>query len=139
MPLGMSYAEKALKLDEHSAEAHTSRAYCLFHFHRDWIAAEQEFRRAIELNPNYPAVHHWYSHFLTARGRTDESLDESKHALELDPLDMLMNVHLAWHYQLAGQFDEALKAVNPIRPHGTGLALVSFLPWLGLRTKITDE
>ncbi len=109
MPLGLSHADKALKLEEHSAEAHTSRAYCLFHFHRDWFTAEHEFRRAIELNPNYPAAHHWFSHFLTARGRTEESLVESKRALELDPLDMMMNVHLAWHYQLAGQFDEALK------------------------------
>ena len=109
MPLGMAHAEQALALNGLSGEAHTSRAYCLFHFNKNWGAAEDEFRRAIELAPNYSAVHHWYSHFLTAMGRTDESLRESKRALEIDPLDMLMNVHLAWHYQLAGQFDSALE------------------------------
>jgi len=109
MPLGMSYAERALAQADTSGEAHTSKAYCLFHFHRNWEATEEEFRRAIELSPHYSAVHHWYSHFLTAMGRTEESLRESRRALELDPMDMLMNVHLAWHYQLAGQFDEALE------------------------------
>lgn len=108
MPLGMSLAEKALQIDDQLGEAHTSKAYCLFHYNRDWDSAEREFRRAIQLSPDYSAVHHWYSHFLTAMGRTEESLRESRRALELDPLDMLMNVHLAWHFQLAGQFDEAL-------------------------------
>jgi len=109
MPLAMTLAEKALSIDDHLGEAHTSRAYCLFHYNRDWESAEREFRRAIQLSPDYSAVHHWYSHFLTAMGRTEESLRESRRALELDPLDMLMNVHLAWHFQLAGQFDEAFE------------------------------
>lgn len=109
MPLGMSLVEKALQINDHLGEAHTSKAYGLFHYNRDWESAEREFRRAIQLSPDYSAVHHWYSHFLTAMGRTEESLRESRRALELDPLDMLMNVHLAWHYQLAGQFDEALE------------------------------
>jgi Tfp pilus assembly protein PilF len=109
MPLGMSLVEKALQIDDQLGEAHTSKAYCLFHYNRDWESAEREFRRAIQLSPDYSAVHHWYSHFLTAMGRTEESLRESRRGLELDPLDMLLNVHLAWHYQLAGQFDEALE------------------------------
>jgi serine/threonine-protein kinase len=109
MPLAMTLAEKALTIDDHLGEAHTSKAYCLFHYKRDWESAEREFRRAIQLSPDYSAVHHWYSHFLTAMGRTEESLRESRRALELDPLDMLMNVHLAWHFQLAEQFDEALE------------------------------
>ena len=109
MPMGMSYAEKALQLNELSGEAHTCKAYCLFHYRREWNSAEEEFRRAIELSPNYSAVHHWYSHYLTAMGRTEESLRESKRALEIDPLDMMMNVHLAWHYQLADQFELALE------------------------------
>ena len=109
MPLAMTLAEKALTIDDHLGEAHTSKAYCLLHYNRDWESAEREFRRAIQLSPDYSAVHHWYSHFLTAMGRTEESLRESRRALELDPLDMLMNVHLAWHFQLAGQFDEAFE------------------------------
>jgi eukaryotic-like serine/threonine-protein kinase len=109
MPMGMSYAEKALQFNELSGEAHTCKAYCLFHYRRDWNFAEEEFRRAIELNPNYGAAHHWYSHYLTAMGRTEESLRESRRAIEIDPLDMVINVHLAWHYQLAEQFELAME------------------------------
>ncbi|HXX63165.1 MAG TPA: protein kinase, partial [Bacteroidota bacterium] len=66
MPLAMTLAEKALSIDDHLGEAHTAKAYCLFHYNRDWESSEREFRRAIQLSPDYSALHHWYSHFLTA-------------------------------------------------------------------------
>ena len=101
-------AVRSLELDETLAESHLSHALVLFNYDWDWNAAEREFKRAIELNPNYTPAHHEFSHFLIAMGRVDESLAESKTALELEPLSVKMNVHLAWHYLRARQYDEAI-------------------------------
>jgi tetratricopeptide (TPR) repeat protein len=64
--------------------------------------------RSIELNPNYVHAHHWYSHCLVSMGRFSESLAESRRALELEPLSLVMNTHLGWHYFYARQFDDAI-------------------------------
>ena len=64
--------------------------------------------RALELNPNYAVSHHWYSHYLTAMGRTEESLLASKRCLELDPLDLVINIHMAWHHHYAREYEEAV-------------------------------
>ena len=62
---------KALELDENLAEAHTSLAAILFDYDRDHVAA---FQRAIELNPNYAAAHHWYAGALACMGRSKEAI-----------------------------------------------------------------
>ncbi len=102
-------ASKALELDSRLAEAHTSLAYRTTHHEWDWETAEAQFKYAFELNPNYAVCHHWYSHFLTAVGRTEESLSASKRCLELDPLDLVINIHMAWHYQFARQYGQAIE------------------------------
>jgi tetratricopeptide (TPR) repeat protein len=102
-------ATRALNLDESLAEAHTSLAYVKLHYYWDWSETEKELRRAIELNPNYANAHHWYSHYLMTMGRIQESLAESRRALELDPLDPVMNGHLPWHYYYAHQYDQAIE------------------------------
>src|SRR3984957_13818759 len=102
-------ADKALELDERLAEAHTTLAYRTTHHDWDWACAEAQFQHAFELNPNYAVCHHWYSHYLTAVGRTEESLKASKRCLELDPLDLVINVHMAWHYQFARQYGQAIE------------------------------
>jgi TolB-like protein/Tfp pilus assembly protein PilF len=102
-------ASKALELDEHLGEAHATLAYRTTHYEWDWQTAEEQFRRALELNPNYAVAHHWYSHYLTAMGRAEESLAASKRCLELDPLDLVINMHMAWHHQFARQYDQAIE------------------------------
>ncbi|HEY0745279.1 MAG TPA: tetratricopeptide repeat protein [Steroidobacteraceae bacterium] len=102
-------ANKALELDDRLGEAHATLAYRTTHYDWDWQAAEQQFRRAFELTPNYAVAHHWYSHYLTAVGRAEESLAASKRCLELDPLDLVINIHMAWHHQFARQYDEAVE------------------------------
>ncbi len=102
-------ATKALELDERLAEAHTTLAYRATHHDWDWTSADAQFQHAFELNPNYPVCHHWYSHYLTAVGRTEESLKASKRCLELDPLDLVINIHMAWHYQFARQYEQAIE------------------------------
>jgi tetratricopeptide (TPR) repeat protein len=78
----------------------------------DWASAEREFRRAIELDPNNANAHHWYSHYLLPMGRNEESLAESKRALEIAPLDLILNVHLGWHYIYTRQYKLATEQLN---------------------------
>jgi TolB-like protein/DNA-binding winged helix-turn-helix (wHTH) protein/Tfp pilus assembly protein PilF len=108
MPEAKAAALKALQIDGTLAEAHTSLAMVHLLYEWDFAACEKEFRRAIDLDPNYTAAHHWYSHCLLPLGRTEESLAESKRALELEPLQLLVGIHLGWHYLYARQSDQAI-------------------------------
>jgi serine/threonine protein kinase/tetratricopeptide (TPR) repeat protein len=110
VPRAKEAALKALQLDDSLAEAHTSLAEVKLSYEWDWAAAEQEFRKAVELNPSSTNAYHRYSHLLVALGRMDESLTVSLRALELDPLDAEMGVHLAWHYYNARQYDKSIEA-----------------------------
>jgi TolB-like protein/Tfp pilus assembly protein PilF len=102
-------AARALELDDNLAEAHTSLGLIKMEYEWDWANSETEFKRAIELNPGLDEAHHQYSHYLTAMGRTHESLAQSLQALELDPLSLPLNAHLAWHYLYARQYDQAIE------------------------------
>jgi len=101
-------AERALALDDTLAEAHTSLGYVKLIFAWDWQGAEQEFHRALELNPSDTTALHWYSHYLTAMGRHEESVAASKRALAINPVDLPLNEHLAWVYLMAHQYDQAV-------------------------------
>ena len=109
MPKANAAVLKALEIDETLAEAHTSLAYIKLHFDWDWLGTEKELKRAIDLNPAYANAHHWYSHCLMTMGRTRESFTESKRALELDPLDRIINGHQSWHYYYARQYDQSIE------------------------------
>ncbi|HEX3472891.1 MAG TPA: tetratricopeptide repeat protein [Silvibacterium sp.] len=116
MPKARDVVEKALALNNNSAEAHTSLAYIKLTYDWDWAGAEAEFRRALDLNPKYVSAHHWYSHELMAEGRVQESHRQSEEALDLDPLSVLMNEHMAWHHLMAREYDrsipQALKTIE---------------------------
>lgn len=102
-------ALRALQLDQRSAEAHTSLAFTYLHYSWEWEPAEQEFRRALAIDPHYPHARHWYSHLLGALGRTDESLQESQTLVELDPFDLVTNVHMSWHHYMAREYAPAFR------------------------------
>lgn len=108
MQKAMAAAERALALDDSLAEAHTSLGYVKLIFAWDWQGAEQEFQRALELNPSDTTALHWYSHYLTAMGRHQESVAASKRALAINPVDLPLNEHLAWVYIMARQYDMAI-------------------------------
>jgi serine/threonine protein kinase/pimeloyl-ACP methyl ester carboxylesterase/tetratricopeptide (TPR) repeat protein len=112
MPKAKQAAMKALEIDETLAEAHTSLAQTRFLYDWDWPGAEIEYKRAIDLNPNYAHGHHWYSHYLLAMGRVKESLAESLRALDLDPLDLPITTHLGWHYLYAREYDRAIEQLR---------------------------
>ncbi len=108
MELARADANKAVQLDDSLGEAHASLALVRFFGDWDWAGAEQEFKRAIQLNPGVAEIHHMYSHYLLAMGRVQESLEQSQRALELDPMSRAMNVHLGYHYLVAHEFDKAI-------------------------------
>ena len=83
-------ATKALQLDEGLAEAQTSLALITENYDWDWPAAEKDYRRALELNPNYATAYQWYAEYLTWLGRFDEAARASERARELDPLSLII-------------------------------------------------
>ena len=99
----------ALKYDESLAEAHTSLASIKAVTDWDWQEAENEYRKALELNPNYPTAHHWYAAQLLLQGRLDEALQEIKKAQQLDPLSLGINKDFAVILLYAGDYDKALE------------------------------
>ena len=100
---------KALELDDTLAEAHVSLAHIKMKLEWDWPGAESEFKRAIELNPNYAAAHHWYATTLRVMGRFDESLAQSRLAQELDPLSLIVNTSIGSSYYFRREYDKAIK------------------------------
>jgi len=107
-PLAKTAALKALKLDNALAEAHASLAFVMLLYDWNPSQAEKEFRRAIELDPNYATAHHWYAYDLVAMKRPKEAVVEARHALDLDPLSPIINTDLAQILMLARRTDEAI-------------------------------
>src|SRR5581483_1831669 len=101
-------AAMALKIDEESAEAHASLGHAMLH-NWEWEAAEKELKRAIGLNPGYPSAHHWYSEYLTAMGRCDESIAELKLAGELDPLSLVISADLGRAFYYARDYNRVME------------------------------
>lgn len=106
-PKARQAARQALDIDPNCAEAHAALGWTAAGFDWDWAIAEREFRQAIELKPQYGPVHIWYSHFLRAMDRTEESLAESRRALECDPLGLVLNMHMGWHLHYSREHQKA--------------------------------
>jgi tetratricopeptide (TPR) repeat protein len=102
-------AEQALKLDETLGEVRASLAFFRFLYDWDWAGAEREFKRAIELSPNYAQARHWYAIFLGNLGRPDEAIREAQLAQELDPLSLLNNLTVGLVLYMARHYDRALE------------------------------
>src|SRR6266566_7820087 len=109
MPKAKDSATKALTLDDTLAEAHATLAHILINYDWNWSAAEKEFKRSIELKPDYATAHQWYAiHYLTAAGRLEDAIQEMKKALELEPASLVMNTFMGATLYHAGRYDEAI-------------------------------
>jgi serine/threonine-protein kinase len=108
-PKARAAAEKALALDERLAEAHTSLAYAIHSYEWDWKRAESEYRRALELNPNYATARQWYAELLTANGRYDEARREGEAALRLDPLSPIIHAVVGWNECMARSYGDSIE------------------------------
>jgi TolB-like protein/Flp pilus assembly protein TadD len=107
-PQAKAYAERAIAIDGQLAEPHAT----LGNVHAqlwEWEEAEREYKRSIEINPNYPTVYHWYSISLKDAGRNDEAAGMIKKARELDPLSSVIGVNLVELYQLQGNHDAGIQ------------------------------
>ncbi len=119
MPKARATAVRAVELDEGLAEAHTALAIVAQNYDWDWPAAEKEYRRAIELNPNYATAHHWYGEYLGLTGRFDEAFRELERARQLDPLSLIIATDNAVTLLYSRQYDRAIsqfRAVQEMEP-----------------------
>jgi serine/threonine-protein kinase len=114
MPMARQAAIKALELDDRLAEAHASLGVIDHEFGWNWPQAEADFKRAIELNPNYPVARQWYGHALIYRSRFDEGLQQLRKAEELDPLSLLTKADLSQALWIARRYDDAIKAAQEV-------------------------
>ena len=101
-----AYARKALALDDESAEAHASLAWSVFIYDWDWALADREFRRAIEIDPQYATAHQWYAFLLSSQGKLDTALVEAHTAADLDPASVSIRRSLGWAYFYARRYDD---------------------------------
>jgi DNA-binding winged helix-turn-helix (wHTH) protein/TolB-like protein/Tfp pilus assembly protein PilF len=108
VPKAKAAAKKALEIDDQLAEAHPIFAWTLFTYDRDWPGAEEEFKRGIELNPNYATARLWYWTYLERMGRFSEAQREMKRTLELDPISLANNSYVGRSLYYAGQYDQAI-------------------------------
>jgi serine/threonine-protein kinase len=109
MPQARQYAQKALDLDPVLADAHLVLGAVHFIGDRDWAGADNEFKRAIELNPGDSEAHRTYSYYLSALGREREAQAEVRHAQDLDPLYIVTQVTSGWVFYFARQYDKAVE------------------------------
>ncbi|HSJ65889.1 MAG TPA: tetratricopeptide repeat protein, partial [Gemmatimonadaceae bacterium] len=122
-------AERALALDEESADAHTALALALW-WQRNWPGTERELLRAIQLNPGHATARSWYSLLLRGMGRAEEALRESRRAAELDPFGVVIRHNYGWNCYLSRDYvcaDEQFSRALEITPYPgalRGLALV---------------
>jgi TolB-like protein/DNA-binding winged helix-turn-helix (wHTH) protein/Flp pilus assembly protein TadD len=122
-------ALRALQLDDSLPEAHAALALIVQNHDYDWQMAEKEFKRAIELNPNYATGHQWYAEHLAWLGRFDEALSESEQARQLDPLSLIITADNGAILYYSRQYDRAIAqfaAVREVEPYFGRAALIYY-------------
>jgi DNA-binding winged helix-turn-helix (wHTH) protein/TolB-like protein len=111
-PEAEALIEKALQLDNSSAEAHATYGFIRMFHHFDWATAEKELDRAIELNPNSVTAHHWKGVYWSLRGRLDEAKAEMHRALDLDPQSLIVTSDIGQLHYFAHEYDQAIEYCN---------------------------
>lgn len=114
IPKARAAALRALQLDDSLAEAHTSLALIAENYDYDWQTAEKEYRRAIQLDPQYATAHQWYAECLSFQGRFPEALEESERARQLDPLSLIIASDHAAILYFARQYDRAIEQFRAV-------------------------
>jgi len=128
-PKATAAAHRAIKLDETSAEGHSTLAMLLL-FDFKFKESEDEFRRAIELNPNYAPARFWYGECLMYLGRFVEGIAQINRAHELDPLSLVYSSNLGWAYHIARQDDQAITQLQKVIESDRGFHMAYF--YLGM-------
>ncbi len=108
IPKARAAALRALQIDDNLAEAHASLALIAENYDWDWQTAGREFRRAIDLDPNYPTAHQWYAEYFAWQGQFDEAFAESERARQLDPLSLIIATDHGALLYYSHQYDRAI-------------------------------
>jgi eukaryotic-like serine/threonine-protein kinase len=109
LPQAKAYAERAIAIDDKLAEPHATLG-AINEYLWQWTAAEREFKRAVELNPNYATAFHWYGNFLRDTGRFDDGALMLKRAHELDPLSSVISNNVAMSYQTQNDHNASIES-----------------------------
>lgn len=127
MPKAKAAAEKAVALDDTSAEAHTSLGLVKLDYDWDREGAQREFRRAMQLNPNSGYARHWYAHSLETQGRLEEAMQEMRASQSLDPFLVPLSWDIAIELLSVKRYDDALRHLAKADELFPNLPLTSFL------------
>jgi TolB-like protein/class 3 adenylate cyclase/Tfp pilus assembly protein PilF len=111
-PAARLAAQRAIDLDPTLAEAHAALGVVKTFYEYDWSGAEEEFQRALALNPNSSTTHWWYAWYNMFLRRFDQGIAEMRRAVELDPVSIAKNMDLGWAYQFPGRWDESIEQLN---------------------------
>jgi TolB-like protein/Tfp pilus assembly protein PilF len=114
MPKAKENAQRALKLDETSAGAHASLAFATYFGDWDWPAADREFRRSLELDPNNALGRRWYALYLSSMGRHEAAIREIELALDLDPVSLSALDAAGAIWSNAHRFDKVIEQAQRI-------------------------
>ena len=128
-PKAKQAALRALELDATLPEPHASMGYVRLYYDWDWVDADQELRRSIALNPNYPTAHHWHAVYLTAMGQFERARAAMTRAQELDPTSLSINTDLGFLLYYSRQYDAAIKQLGTVLDMNREFPLAHL--WLG--------
>jgi Tfp pilus assembly protein PilF len=128
-PKAKAAAERAIALDETSDTAHEALAVISTWTDWDWEAAEREWRRALELNPNNASAHAYYAHFLAILGRLDEAVEHAERSIELDPYNPLFKALYGVVLTFDRRYDDAIAvaSIEPVHPLSENVLQASFI------------
>jgi serine/threonine protein kinase/Tfp pilus assembly protein PilF len=134
------YAGRAVQLDQNLAESHASYAFIKFHYERDFKGAEDQFKQAIALKPNYATAHQWLGFLLSAQGRHDEAISAIRRAEELEPRSAVIATAVANVLLYARRYDEAIaQAERALERDPGSVSAHAVLRWNYEKKNMTDE
>src|SRR5256885_6019092 len=105
---------KALEIDDTLAQAHASLAFVKEYYEWDWEGADKEYKKAIDLNPNYATAHQWYGMYFMKLGQFERARRELKRALRFDPRSLIINADLGLPFYFKRQYTEAVDQYRKI-------------------------
>jgi len=123
LPKAKAAATRALALDNKLGEAHTSLAFVLDLFDWNWLAAETEYRKALDLSPSYATAHQWYTWHLIVLGRNEEAIAEMRRAENLDPLSLIISSDMADVLLIARRYDQSIQQSGKTMEMDPGFAV----------------
>jgi serine/threonine protein kinase len=112
MTKARDYALRSISLDSNLADPHAALGLILTQYDYDFAEAEREYKRAIELNPNYPQAHQWYGQMLGYSGRFEEGIAETRRALEFDLLSLPINWNYGLSFYYARKYDHSIEQLK---------------------------